>query len=78
MNNQSDFSILFKEGTSSFINGLSYAVGDQTLILNFKNDVSYKYYDVPKDIFEEMIVAESKGKYFHQTIKNKFKNEAVK
>jgi len=41
-------------------------------------DQSYIYSEVPKKVFDDLLKAESKGKFFHQFIKNKFKFEKIK
>jgi KTSC domain len=43
----------------------------QTLILEFGSG-TYVYSDVPKHVFDALMGAESKGKYFHGNIRNAF------
>lgn len=44
-----------------------------TLSLTFKsNNTVYEYTEVPSTILQEMLLAESFGKYFHENIKDKF------
>lgn len=43
------------------------------LSLTFKNNLTYSYTDVPKEIFDGLSESKSKGQYFHKSIKNAFK-----
>ena len=42
------------------------------LILKFKSGGEYHYYNVPKYIYDDFLAAPSKGKYYHDRIKNKY------
>jgi len=42
------------------------------LYITFNFGATYVYYDVPEEVFEEMLDAPSKGKYFHANIKGKY------
>ena len=53
----------------------NHLTGD--LCLQFKNGTIYKYKDVPVTIEEDMMNAESLGKYFLTNIKDKFVTEKV-
>ena len=44
----------------------------------FTSGFVYDYYNVPKDVYEALINAESIGKYFHANIKNDYEFEKVK
>ncbi len=56
--------------TSSNIEEIGYEKG--ILRVRFKNGAEYEYKDVPIEVFENLLHAESVGKTFHQTIKNKY------
>jgi hypothetical protein len=47
---------------------------DETLILRitFKNGGRYEYYGVPKDVYEGLMGAESKGSWFYYNVRNNF------
>jgi hypothetical protein len=47
------------------------------LIVTFSNGGEYRYFDVPKDVFDAMLNAESEGKYFTTNVKNKYKYERI-
>ena len=42
------------------------------LILVFRSGGEYHYYDVPKNIYEGLLSAPSKGRYYHEHIKDKY------
>jgi hypothetical protein len=44
----------------------------ETLEIKFKSGGIYQYSNVPKHIFNALLTAPSKGKYFHQFIKNRY------
>jgi hypothetical protein len=45
---------------------------DGTLFLKFKNGLTYKYLNVSNEVFNGFVNAESKGKFFASSIRNKF------
>jgi hypothetical protein len=45
---------------------------DTVLILVFKSGGEYHYYDVPKSIYEDLLSAPSKGRYYHEHIKDQY------
>jgi hypothetical protein len=48
------------------------------LEIEFKSNGSvWQYYDVPQYVYDEMIVAESKGKYFHANIREQYREARV-
>lgn len=49
-----------------------------SLSIYFKNGRSYRYFDVPEELFEEFIKAKSKGKFFHKYISKRYEYELVK
>lgn len=67
----------FKEGTSSFIKGFNYNCDTQELTVNFANNKAYKYFEVPHTLCDELLLAESKGKFLHEKLKDKFEGEAI-
>lgn len=62
---------------SNVIKSCAYNETDKELTLDFKSGGSHKYSDVPKEVFEGILSAESAGKYFHSHIKNLFPSERV-
>ena len=55
---------------SSNINSIGYENGE--LVVEFKGGSSYKYLDVPQEMFINMINSESKGKFLAENLKNKY------
>jgi hypothetical protein len=55
---------------SSNIEAFEYA--DQNLTIKFRSGGTYTYQSVDSDTYEKFVLSESKGKFFHSDIKNKF------
>ena len=62
---------------SSVIDAVGYS---RVLEIQFESRRVYQYYDVPQDVFDGMVNAESKGRYFNAHIRGKFdyRESAVK
>ena len=58
--------------TSSNINAVGYDFKEEVLHVQFKGGKTYIYEGVPRHIYDELMMAESVGKYFNQTIKNEY------
>ncbi len=43
----------------------------------FNNGLIYDYYNVEKDVFERFLDSNSKGKYLHEFITNKYQYEKI-
>ena len=67
----------FIEVESSNLKGVFYKGKTNELFVKFKNDSVYRYEDVPKSVYEELLNAESKGKFFAQNVKTVFHYENV-
>lgn len=50
--------------TVGFANGV--------LEIEFKHGGVYQYFNVPTSVYEDLMTAESKGKYFHQFIRDMY------
>lgn len=48
-----------------------------TLFVDFHNGRRYKYDDVPEEVFQGLVRAESPGKYFHAEIRARFETSLV-
>lgn len=55
---------------SAIIQEVLYNQGDETLLIRFKKGSLYKYSKVSQRMYDEMVSAESVGKYFHKNIKS--------
>ena len=58
---------------SSNIAAIGFDEETQTLEIEFLNGRIYQYFDVPKNTFDELMSAPSKGKYFIEIIKGTFR-----
>lgn len=57
---------------SSSIARFCYKEREQVLIVEFKHGGVYNYYDVPQRVFEQMILAPSKGRFFLEHIREEY------
>jgi hypothetical protein len=55
---------------SSNIEGAHYDAATRTMTIKFKSGGTYKYGGVVQQTYDDLISAESPGKYFHKTIKS--------
>lgn len=60
---------------SNMISKSDYNEADKELTLTFHNGGTYVYKDVPAELHNEMLAAESIGSFFHSRIKGKFDTE---
>lgn len=58
---------------SSNLNSASYGVWDATLTIEFRSGAVYAYYNVPPEIYDQLITATSPGRYHHRYIKHEFR-----
>jgi hypothetical protein len=65
-------STLSEEVDSSLIDRVSYDADTETLTITFDNGHVYDYQDVPQKVYDGLMKAESKGRYFNQHIKGKY------
>jgi hypothetical protein len=56
---------------SSLLASVAYSV-HAALDLEFRSGNLYRYFTVPRAVFEELIAADSKGTYFNLFIKGRF------
>jgi len=57
---------------SSNLAAVRYTADEKWLDVQFHSDRPYRYNNVPLTVFEELLEAESKGKFFNAVIKNKY------
>ncbi len=62
--------------SSSNLVAAGYDTSSMILRIQFKSG-TYDYYNVPKNIFDGLLVAPSKGKYHHTYIKNSFSYKRI-
>jgi len=51
---------------------VGYDSAQQVLEVEFSSGVVYRYLEVPATVFEELMQAESKGRYFNQEIRDDY------
>jgi hypothetical protein len=62
---------------SSVINHFNYDHKGSTLYITFVSGITYKYKNVPQQIYQMLKAAGSKGRYFNYHIKNKLKYKRI-
>lgn len=64
--------------SSSQISYIGYEDDDMSLIVVFTNGSTYRYDNVPREVFDDLKSASSVGKYFNANIKNSYSNSKIK
>jgi hypothetical protein len=57
---------------STTLSAISYDSREQLLELEFASAMVYRYLDVPAHVHEELLAAQSKGRYFNLFIRGRF------
>jgi hypothetical protein len=57
---------------SSNIITVGYDPKEQTLEVEFQSGKVYQYYQVPEDVYQELMSASSKGQFFHDNVMNQY------
>jgi hypothetical protein len=65
------------EVKSSQIASVGYDPDKRILEIEFKTGKVYQYFEVPADVYAELILAPSTGRQFNQSIKGSYRYEAV-
>jgi lysyl-tRNA synthetase, class II len=60
------------EWSSRLLEAAAYDRSQALLQLSFRNGASYRYSDVPAEVYDQLLLAESKGKYFNLHIRNRY------
>ena len=63
----------WREMSSSAIARVAYDETSSTLNVEFESGTIYEYFDVPRNIYEELLSAESAGSYFAQNIRDVYR-----
>ncbi|WP_127126194.1 KTSC domain-containing protein [Georgenia sp. SYP-B2076] len=58
---------------SSTIVEVGYDPSSRTLELRFTGGRLYRYFDVPEQVFADMLAAPSKGRYFNREIRDGYR-----
>jgi hypothetical protein len=59
---------------STVIDAVGYS---HVLEIQFESGRVYQYYDVPEEVFQGMLSADSKGKYFNAHIRGKYQYREI-
>lgn len=57
---------------SSSIKAAGYSFDESTLEIEFQHGATYRYFEVPPAVFQALLAAESKGKYFNAVVRGAF------
>jgi hypothetical protein len=59
--------------SSSTIERIGYDAPTMTLSVEFKHGGAYQYFDVPENVFQELLTAPSPGQYLAQNVKPSYR-----
>ncbi len=65
------------EVQSSNLKTVAYNVNEKSLEVEFRNGRKYLYKNVPPEIFDGLVGADSIGSFFHKHIRFSFKYEEI-
>jgi hypothetical protein len=63
---------------SSVVKAAGYRADAQQLYVQFHSGDIYRYFEFPLQRYEDFLAADSKGRYFSQHIRNRFRYERVR
>jgi len=55
----------------------SVAHYEQDLYIKFKGGSTYRYFEVPREVYKSLLKAESVGKYIAENVKSKYTVEKI-
>jgi hypothetical protein len=61
--------------SSTSIRSVGYDLSQQTLEIEFQSGEVYDYFDVPREVYVELMHADSHGQYFIQNIRDQYHYE---
>lgn len=62
---------------SSSLLSVGYDKDTNTLEIEFRSDGIYQYFNVPEDIYSGLLNAPSKGTYFHEFIRGRYRYKRI-
>ena len=62
---------------SKLLASSAYNAGKQTLYLRFRSGDVYRYFEFPAEQYQQLLSAESQGRYFLSDIRNQFRYERL-
>ncbi len=63
---------------SRLFSSAAYRASVGQLYLRFQDGKIYRFFDCPVTVYNEFVAAASKGRYFSQQIRNRFRHEMVR
>jgi hypothetical protein len=63
--------------TSTSLASVGYGAASRTLEIEFRSGALYRYHAVPAEVHRALMSAESKGRYFSQHIRDRYRFERV-
>jgi len=63
---------------SSNIRSVGYDANEQTLEIEFTSWAIYQYFGVPLHVHEGLMMARSKGTYFNEHVKDKYRFKQIR
>jgi hypothetical protein len=72
ISNDTDLTLDWKPIESRLLAAAAYAGTRRSLYLRFTSGEVYRYYTFPADQYQELLDAESKGRYFLSRIRSRF------
>ena len=64
--------------TSSNLKWVSYNSRSHEMLIQFQSGAVYQYWDVPGNISQGLVQADSPGKFFNQNVRNRYNYKRVK
>lgn len=63
---------------SDMMSSVGYDSSTAVLEVEFRNGYVYEYFDVPRDHYDALLAAPSKGRYFNASLRGKFHHRRLK
>lgn len=63
---------------SGLFSSVAYRASVRQLYLRFQDGKIYRFFDCPVTVYNEFVAAKSKGRYFSQQIRNRFRYAMVR
>jgi hypothetical protein len=62
---------------STMLRSVGYDATTRTLQVEFNSGVIYQYYDVPAEVYERLIAADSHGRYFNAHVRDQYRYDRM-
>ena len=62
---------------SKAIRSVTYEGESRILEVEFESSSAYRYFDVPRDVYEWLLKVKSKGKFLNRLVKEKYRYERI-